>query len=177
VLVVQEQARQDLGGLVPGDVVSVGVQGSPEQIVQIRRGVVAAAPAATGVVAAPPAAGTVALTPAELEAIRASAAQDFEVATAQLAVQANAIDGLWLGFQQACLAEPPPTNRSRGWFQLLDGTLPEPDQDGCRQQYHEIIRRGERLKDSIKLAEDNARKADVLPGLLRETLERHKLDL
>jgi hypothetical protein len=129
------------------------------------------------VVVAPPAAGAVAVTPAELEAIRASAAQDFEVATAQLAVQANAIDGLWLGFQQACLAEPPPTNRSRGWFQLLDGTLPEPDQDGCRQQYHEIIRRGERLKESIKLAEDTARKAEVLSGVLRETLERHRLDL
>ena len=30
---------------------------------------------------------------------------------------------------------------------------------------------------SLKLAEDTARKAEVLPGVLRETLERHKLDL
>lgn len=158
VLVVQEHARQDLGVLGPGDVVTLGVQGNPEQVVQIRRGVVAA-------------------TPAQLDAIRERAAQDFEVTAAQLATQANAIDGLWLGFQEACLTNPPPTNRSRGWFQLLDGAIPEPDQDGCRQQYKEIIGRGERLRELIKLAEDAARKAEVLPGTLRETLERHRLDL
>jgi hypothetical protein len=167
VLVVQEHARQDLGVLGPGEVVTLGVQGDPEQVVQIRRGVV---------VATPPQ-GVVAATPAQLEAIRASAAQDFEVAAAQLATQANAIDGLWLGFQEVCLAEPPATNRSRGWFQLLDGTIPEPDQDGCRQQYKEMIRRGERLRESIKLAEEAALKAEVLPGRLRETLEKHRLDL
>ena len=36
--------------------------------------------------------------------------------------QANAIDGLWLGYQEVCLTNPPPTNRSRGWSVLLDGT-------------------------------------------------------
>ena len=167
VLVVQEHARQDLGVLGPGDVVTLGIQGTPDQVVQITRGVVAAAPAQ----------GVVAATPAQLEAIRESAAQDFEVTAAQLATQANAIDGLWLGFQEACLTDPPPTSRSRGWFQLLDGAIPEPDQDGCRQQYKEIITRAERLRELIKLAEDAARKAEVLPGTLRETLERHRLDL
>jgi hypothetical protein len=116
-------------------------------------------------------------TPARLAANRESAAQDFEKMAARLATEANAIDWLWLGFQEACLTEPPATNRSRGWFQLLDGTIPEPDQDGCRQQYEEMIGRGERLRESIKLAEEAARKAEVQPGRLREALERYKLDL
>lgn len=63
------------------------------------------------------------------------------------------------------------------WFHLLDGTIPEPDQDGCRQQYRDMIGRGERLRESIKLAEDAARKAEVQPGRMREALERHRLDL
>jgi len=175
VYVVQERARQDLGVLTAGDEVSLGVQGSPEQVVQIQRGVVTAPPTAAGVVQT--GAGPVAVTPSQLEALRLSAATDFEVTIAGLATQANAVDGLWLGFQEACLAEPPPTNRSRGWFQLLDGTVPEPGQDGCRQQYEEIIRRGERLREAVKLAEDTARKAEVVPGVLRETLERHRLDI
>jgi hypothetical protein len=157
VLVVQEHIRQDLGVLTPGDVVTVGVQGSPERVVQLDR-------------------GQVGLPPAELAAIQEGALRAFELTAAQLEVQANAIDGMWLGYQEACLTEPPATNRSRGWFQLLDGTLPEPDQDGCRQQFQEIIRRGERLRDELKLAEDNARKAEVLPGMLREILVRHRLD-
>jgi hypothetical protein len=115
-------------------------------------------------------------TPARLAALRESAAQDFEKMAARLATEANAIDGLWRGYQEACLTEPPATNRSRGWFHLLDGTIPEPDQDGCRQQYKEMIGRGERLRESIKLAEEAARKAEVLPGRLRQTLEKHKLD-
>jgi hypothetical protein len=157
VLVVQEHIRQDLGVLTPGDMVSLGVQGSPARVVQIDRGQVGGPPA-------------------ELAAIQEGALRAFELSAAQLAVQANAIDGMWLGYQEACLAEPPTTNRSRGWFQLLDGTLPEPDQDGCRQQFQEIIRRGEKLRDEVKVAEDNARKAEVLPGLLRESLVRHRLD-
>lgn len=174
VFVVQERARQDLGVLTAGDEVSLGVQGSPEQVVQIQRGVVTAPPTAGGVVQT--GAGPVAVTPSQLEALRLSAAQDFEVTVAGLAPQANAVDGLWLGYQEACLVDPPPSNRSRGWFQLLDGSVPEPDQDGCRQQYQEIIRRGERLREAAKLAEDTARKAEVVPGVLRETLERHRLD-
>jgi hypothetical protein len=134
-----------------------------------------APPTAGGVVQT--GAGPVAVTASQLDALRLSAATDFEVTIAGLATQANAVDGLWLGFQESCLAEPPPTNRSRGWFQLLDGTVPEPGQDGCRQQYEEIIRRGERLREAVKLAEDTARKAEVVPGVLRETLERHRLDI
>jgi len=63
------------------------------------------------------------------------------------------------------------------WFHLLDGTIPEPDQDGCRQQYQDMIGRGERLRESIKLAEDAPRKAEVQPGRMREALERHRFDL
>jgi hypothetical protein len=174
VFVVQEGARQDMGVLMPGEEVSIGVQGSPEQVVQIQRGMTATPPTAGSVVDT--GAGPVAVTSSELEAIRLSAAQDFEGTAARLSTQANAIDGLWLGFQEACLTEPPPTNRSRGWFQLLDGSIPEPGQDGCRQQYQEIIQRGERVREAVKLAEDTARKAEVVPGVLRETLERHRLD-
>jgi hypothetical protein len=137
--------------------VTLGVQDNPEQVVRITRDMVAA-------------------TPAHLQTISESAAQDFESNVARLAPQANAIDGLWRGFQEVCLPEPPATNRSRGWFQLLEGTIPEPDQDGCRQQYKEMISRGERVQEFIKLAEEAARKAEVAPGRLRATLERHRLD-
>jgi hypothetical protein len=157
VLIVQQHARQDLGVLGPDDVVTLGVQGNPEQVFRITRDVVAA-------------------TPAHFLTISESAAQDFESNVARLAPQANAIDGLWLGFQEVCLTEPPVTNRSRGWFQLLDGTIPEPDQDGCRQQYKEMISRGERVREFLTLAEEAARKAEVAPGRLRATLERHRLD-
>jgi len=49
-------------------------------------------------------------------------------------------------------------------------------EDGCRQQYKDLISRGERVREFVRLAEEGARKAEVLPGHLRETLERHRLD-
>lgn len=189
-LQVEGEARAGLSGLREKDkvivtyhVVDDGAGGSRSVALQVRPASPSSgepghpAAMAAPVVAATPVQSVGNATPADLEAIRESAAQDFEVTATQLATQANAIDGLWLGFQEVCLTEPPATNRSRGWFQLLDGTIPEPDQDGCRQQYKEMIRRGERLRESIKLAEEAARKAEVLPGRLRETLEKHRLDL
>jgi hypothetical protein len=197
VLLVEGEARAELSSLCPQDkvivtyhVVDDGAGGSRRVATRVRP-----ASQSSGESARPPARkasatrmvepvgspppvtrDVVAATPAHFLTVGESAARDFESNVARLAPQANAIDGLWRGFQEICLSEPPATNRSRGWFQLLDGTIPEPDQDGCRQQYKEMISRGERVREFIEIAEEAARKADVAPGRLRATLERHRLD-
>jgi hypothetical protein len=135
-------------------------------------------------VALPPATAGTALGPgtaAEAEAIRAQAVRDLQAATSLLCLKANEIDSMWFGFKDVCLGGTTPsgaaTTTGREWFVLFGGnTIRQPGDDACRQRLADIARAAELFQQQMSIALDSARKADVAPGVVREVLQRNRLD-
>jgi hypothetical protein len=135
-------------------------------------------------VALPPAtAGTVpdTATAAQAEAIRAQGARDFQAATSVLTLKANELDSLWFAYKDLCLGGTTPagatTTTGREWFVLLGGnSVQQPNDDACRQRLADLTRAAELFQQQMDVARDAARKADVLPGTVREILQRNRLD-
>jgi hypothetical protein len=135
-------------------------------------------------VALPPAnTGTVpdTATAAQAEAIRAQATRDFQAAVSVLALKANEIDSLWFAYKDLCLGGTTPagatTTTGREWFVLLGGnSIQQPNDDACRQRLADLTRAAELFDQQLDVARDAARRADVLPGTMREILQRNRLD-
>jgi len=122
-----------------------------------------------------------AATAAQAEAIRAQGERDLQAAAAVLALKANEIDGLWFGFKDLCLGGTTPpgasTTAGREWFILLGGSaIKQPTDDACRQRQADLTRAAQQFQQQLSIATDSARKADVLPGSVREILQRNRLD-
>ena len=135
-------------------------------------------------VAMPPAtAGTApdGATAAQAEAIRAQGVRDFQAATSVLALKANEIDGLWYAFKDLCLGGTTPSGATsstgREWFVLLGGNgIQAPGDDACRRRLADLTRAGDLFQQQLSVALDDARKADLAPGTVREILQRNRLD-
>jgi len=122
-----------------------------------------------------------AATAAQAEAIRAQGERDLQAAASVLTLKANEIDGLWFGFKDLCLGGTTPagasTSTGREWFILLGGSaISQPADDACRQRQADLARAAQQFQQQLSIATDSARKADVLPGTMREILQRNRLD-
>lgn len=117
-------------------------------------------------------------TPAEVARVREMASHDFDMAAAVLAVRAAEVDRAWAAYRGACVTSTlPVNNRGREWFGVVDGSLIAPTEDVCEASYNEVARLAQGLEAALDSARDTARRADVLPGRMREALERYNLDL
>jgi hypothetical protein len=113
----------------------------------------------------------------EVGAIRAQGERDFDGAAMVLAMIANEIDGAWVRYKTACLAGvAPESTPGREWFLLLDGRVRTPDDDQCRMMYTRLQGMAAGFDQQLAIALDAARRTDVLPGRVREILERHRID-
>ncbi|HEY7411221.1 MAG TPA: hypothetical protein VII13_10790 [Vicinamibacteria bacterium] len=114
---------------------------------------------------------------AEVGLFRAQGERDLDMAAMTLAAAANDIDVAWFGYKQTCLRGfTPESTPGREWFLLLDGRVASPTDDGCRAQFTALQGRAEGFRQQLEVVTDAARRADVLPGTIREILDRHKLD-
>jgi len=123
--------------------------------------------------------GTV-LPPAAVGAAAVQGERDLQTAAAALAQKANEIDALWFGYKDLCVKGNTPagaaTTTGREWFVLLDGTVQQPTDDACRQRLAQLTRTASLFQEQVDVARDAARKAEVLPGTMREILQRNRLD-
>jgi hypothetical protein len=113
-------------------------------------------------------------------------ALDYENSVRVLAAKANQIDGSWTRYRDLCLSTAASTSstaanleasgRDRGWFAVLDNTLPAPTEDQCRQLLSEMTKVAMDWRDQMTSAEAAARSYDVLPGQMRETRQRYRVD-
>jgi hypothetical protein len=113
-------------------------------------------------------------------------ALDYENSVRVLAVKANQIDGAWIRYRDLCLSTAASTSstaanlqasgRDRGWFAVLDNSLPAPTEDQCRQLLSEMTKVAMDWRDQMTGAETAARVNDVLPGQMRETRQRYRVD-
>jgi hypothetical protein len=117
-------------------------------------------------------------TPAEVAAVRELASRDFDAAIATLGMRAAEVDRAWTAYRSSCVSTTVPlNNRSREWFGLLDGSIVRPTDDACEQGFAEVERLAQSVNAGLDTARDAARRADVLPGRMREVQQRYNLDL
>jgi hypothetical protein len=135
-------------------------------------------------VALPPAgAGTLpndATSPAA-EVVRAQGVRDLQAAAGVLALKANEADGLWFAYKDQCLGGTTPpgaaTTTGREWFVLLGGAaIQQPSDDTCRQRLSDLMRCADLFQQQLGTVLDGARKADVPPGVVRDVLQRNRID-
>ncbi|HVR70659.1 MAG TPA: hypothetical protein VMT87_07410 [Vicinamibacteria bacterium] len=124
----------------------------------------------------PPATAKAPLGDEDVGALRPFGERDFDAAVMVLAVAASDIDAAWFRYKAACLGGfVPETTAGREWFLLLQGRVNTPDDDQCRATHAQIMGTATGWDAQMGIALDAARRADVLPGRVRETLERHRL--
>jgi len=124
----------------------------------------------------PPATAKAPLGDADVGAMRAYGERDFDAAVMVLAVVANDIDANWFRFKMACLGGfVPDVSPNREWFLLLEDRVRTPNDDQCRASYAQLMGMATGWDAQMNIALDAARRADVLPGRVRETLARHRL--
>jgi hypothetical protein len=113
----------------------------------------------------------------DVGAMRAQGEVDLGNAAVALAAAANAIDPVWAGFKSQCLrgftAER--VTSGREWYLLAQGRILTPTDDACRALYADLTSRAQGFMQQLDIVEDAARKADVLPGRVREVFDRHRL--
>jgi hypothetical protein len=88
------------------------------------------------------------------------------------------VDRAWTAYRSSCITSTVPLNsRSREWFGVLDGSITAPTDDACEQAFADVDRLARSVSAGIDTARDAARRADVLPGRMREVPQRYNLDI
>jgi hypothetical protein len=137
-------------------------------------------PAASSVTTSLPASSVPpqALTAAQLAANRALGMRNFDAAVAVIAATASQVDRAWAAHRTLCVEGTAPVNvRGREWFGILDGSMPQPTEGQCSQSYAEVARLANQFKAQLDTARETARRSEVLPGDMRESLQRYNVDL
>jgi hypothetical protein len=125
----------------------------------------------------PPAVAKAPMSEDEVGAMRAHGERDLDGAAMVLAMVANDLDAAWARFKVACLGGfMPESSPNREWFLLLEGRVRTPTDDQCRMMHTQLQGQAAGFDQQLGIARDAARRADVLPGRVRETLERHRID-
>ena len=125
----------------------------------------------------PPAVAKAPLSNEEVGAMRVYGERDLDNAAVVLAAYANEIDGVWARYLNGCLGGfTSESTTGRQWFLVLDGRVRTPNDDACRSTYTSLVSMATGWETQLGVVVDAARKADVLPGRIRETLDRHRID-
>lgn len=94
----------------------------------------------------------------------------------QLADAAATIDSGWKRFRDQCYQTAISGSYDREWFSMLAGTLPPNAGAGCGNLYGALQSETTRFRDVMRSTLADARRANVLPGTVRDILRRNRLD-
>lgn len=95
---------------------------------------------------------------------------------ADLARQADAVDRLWTGFRNVCGVTPERSYEgSREWLSLWEVPPPDLSSGYCRDQFNQIVDRGQTVNAGMAAAETDARRR-LQPGTIREIERRYSLE-
>jgi hypothetical protein len=126
----------------------------------------------------PEPASVAAITPAEppmpshLERARESGRRQAAASLESIAILAHEVDRNWIMYVQAGCPGAVDT-RARGWLSLAPDTTAPPGT--CADLLASVKKAGAAVQQRLSRVEDEARAASVMPGTLRELLERYDL--
>ena len=113
----------------------------------------------------------------EVDATRNTAAARYEQAIQAVAQRAAQIDQHWQRFNGNCLVSPMPSDAQRDWFVLRDRTPTyKTPSSWCTSTAEDLQGYVRELGDFIAKAGDEARRAGVYPGTLRDTRRKYRVD-
>jgi S1-C subfamily serine protease len=102
--------------------------------------------------------------------------EDFTARIASAARVADQIDDLWRRFRQVCYKTPITGNYDREWFAIfVPHAVPGDAAAGCVDYYKGMQPEMQRFKGYMRTSVENARRANVLPGTVRDTLRSKRL--
>lgn len=103
--------------------------------------------------------------------------QELQGRLGQLVDAARTIDGGWKQYREQCYQSPLPGSYDRGWFvMLVPGGMPANAGAGCPSFYSTMDADVKQFRDLMRRTIDDARRANVLPGTIRDVLKTNRLD-
>jgi hypothetical protein len=115
--------------------------------------------------------------PSETDQARAEGARLYEQALSQLGRRADTLENSWRQFRTSCYEGRVVGNFDREWFAVFDDrALQGAVSPGCGSWFADFRRAASEVRDGVVAAEEMARRADVYPGVRRDTRRRHRLD-
>ena len=101
----------------------------------------------------------------------------YEQTIEKIGRRADALDGRWRSFKDACYQGRVTGSFDREWFALWDPrAMQGAVAPGCSIVFNDIRRTAQDIHDEVAGADEAARRADVYPGTRRETLRKSRLD-
>jgi S1-C subfamily serine protease len=90
---------------------------------------------------------------------------------------ATQIDQVWQRFRSQCYKSPIRGSYAREWFAVfVAGVLPADAGAGCGQYYQTMVGEMNKFRDYMRTTVQDARRANILPGMVRETLSSKRLN-
>ena len=103
--------------------------------------------------------------------------QQFLSNVRQMAENARTIDGDWKSFRQRCYQNPISGNYEREWFAVLvPRGIPTDAAAGCISYYSELESNIKKFRGLMQRLLTDARRANVLPGTIRDQLRSNQLE-
>jgi len=101
----------------------------------------------------------------------------FEQTVAHLAQDADRLDDRWRNFHTVCYRGQIAGTFDRPWFALFDPRAMQGSiAAGCETGFADIKLAANRIRDTLRAADETARRADVYPGARRAVVRRFHLD-
>lgn len=103
--------------------------------------------------------------------------QDFLKRVASAEQAAPQLDSAWQRFRSICYKSPIRGSYDREWFAMFaPGGIPGDAGAGCVEYFQGMQREMNKFRDYMRTAVQDARRANVLPGTIRDTLRARRLN-
>ena len=103
--------------------------------------------------------------------------QEFMQRIASAEQAAPELDSAWRRFRSLCYKSPIRGSYDREWFAVfVPGGIPGDAAAGCIDYYQEMLREMNKFRDYMRTTVQNARRANVLPGTIRDTLSSKRMN-
>lgn len=103
--------------------------------------------------------------------------EQFRGGVRQLAQAARTVDADWKAFRDRCFKNPIPGNYQREWFAVLvPRGIPGDAAAGCINYYEGLAGNIKEFQGLMRRLLTDARRANVLPGTVRDELRNNRLD-
>ncbi len=115
--------------------------------------------------------------PSESDRLRAEGQRAYEQTVGDLARRADSMDADWRNFVGQCYDGTVAGSFDRQWFAILTPrAITGQFAGGCNAYFSDLSREATKFKDAMMRAAEDARRAGVFPGVVRDTLRKYRLN-
>lgn len=115
--------------------------------------------------------------PTETERARLQGEHLYEAKLQAISQRAASLDSYWERLMAVGFNGRPRTRLDRGWYAVWDASALEgTPKPGYEDHFADVKRRAEEIGEFVKASDEEARRADVYPGVRRELRQKYHLD-